>query len=241
MEKPIAFLRIRNFERFQHYRDRRPPWIKLYRDLWDDPRFFCLCEDERYVLLSLFVVASQNNNHIPNNPAWLARQCLTSLRIITRTLQALSVGTEPWIEESLAPDDIKPLADCNQVDALERERETEGEIQNTETEGEIPQPPLLVFGEFGWVKITAEQHQNLKAQLNGKFEDYVARFDGWVQEAPTAKTNGVRRKDRNPYASIQNWHRKDAQTNGTTAKTKTELNAEAGRRALAALNSQNGG
>src|SRR5262249_13633306 len=47
----LRFLRIRNFERFQHYKDRRPPWIKLYRDLWGDPRFFALSEENRYMLI----------------------------------------------------------------------------------------------------------------------------------------------------------------------------------------------
>ena len=28
--------RIRNFDKFQHFKDRRPPWIKLYRDLLED-------------------------------------------------------------------------------------------------------------------------------------------------------------------------------------------------------------
>jgi 5-methylcytosine-specific restriction endonuclease McrA len=93
-------LKVRNFERFQHYKDRRPPWIKLYRDLWDDPRFFALTEEERYVLLSLFIVASQNDNHMQNNPAWLARQCATSAKTIERCIPKLMAGEEPWIEES---------------------------------------------------------------------------------------------------------------------------------------------
>ena len=26
-------MRIKNWKKFQHFRDRKPPWIKLYRDL----------------------------------------------------------------------------------------------------------------------------------------------------------------------------------------------------------------
>ena len=30
-------LRVKGWARFQHYRHRRPPWIRLYRSLLDDP------------------------------------------------------------------------------------------------------------------------------------------------------------------------------------------------------------
>jgi DNA-binding NarL/FixJ family response regulator len=30
---------VKNFERFQHYKDRSPPWIKLYNELLDDYEF----------------------------------------------------------------------------------------------------------------------------------------------------------------------------------------------------------
>ena len=29
-------LRVRNWERYQHYKERNPPWIKLYVELLDE-------------------------------------------------------------------------------------------------------------------------------------------------------------------------------------------------------------
>ena len=29
--------RIKGWVKFQHFKDRRPPWIKLYRDILEDP------------------------------------------------------------------------------------------------------------------------------------------------------------------------------------------------------------
>jgi hypothetical protein len=29
-------IRIKNWAQFQHFKDRKPPWVKLYRDLLDD-------------------------------------------------------------------------------------------------------------------------------------------------------------------------------------------------------------
>ena len=34
-------LRILNWEKFQHYKVRRPPWIKLHHSLLDDYAFHC--------------------------------------------------------------------------------------------------------------------------------------------------------------------------------------------------------
>lgn len=43
-----GFLRVKNFDRFQHYKDRTPPWIKLYNDLLDDYDFSCLPDAEKW-------------------------------------------------------------------------------------------------------------------------------------------------------------------------------------------------
>ena len=75
----LQFIRVRNFEKFQHYTDRRPPWIKLYKDLFSDPQFFALKEKDRYLLFAIFIVASQNDNHIPLDWDWISRECLTKV------------------------------------------------------------------------------------------------------------------------------------------------------------------
>lgn len=198
------YLKIRNFERYQHYKDRRPPWIKLYRDLWNEPRFFELSESDRYFLISFFVIASQNDNRIPANDNWLKREMATRRAIPIAIL--VTAGWLEWEEQDASTVLATSVHDDSITLVLPRERDRE---RNTETERETPKPPLQVFGEFGWVRLTSEQHQNLKIQLNGRTDDYIARFDGWVQEAPEAKAHGVRRKDRDAYASILNWHRKD--------------------------------
>ncbi len=90
----MQYLKVRNFEKFQHYKDRRPIWIKLWRDLWNDPRFFELSEQERYFLISLFVVASQNDNKIPCDQRWLKRELATTKTIPVGRLMDLG-----WLEE----------------------------------------------------------------------------------------------------------------------------------------------
>lgn len=94
----MRYLRIRNFEKYQHYKDRRPPWIKLYRDLWNDPEFFVLTETERYFLISFFIVASQNDNRIPDDQAWFKREMATSKRVPVERLME-----KHWLEEIPEP------------------------------------------------------------------------------------------------------------------------------------------
>jgi hypothetical protein len=157
----VTFLRVIDFEKLQHYRDRKPPWIKLYRDLWSDPRFFDLNETERYFLISFYIVASQTDNRIPENPAWLKKEMATTKPIpIARLIEAgwierveQSAGGAPAKPERVASADAdatlsnapakpehlasKPLPSR----ASARSRETEKRQSREETEGKGPAAP----------------------------------------------------------------------------------------------------
>lgn len=49
---------IKNWNKFQHYKNRRPPWIRLYRDLLDDPEFEALPGDLVKTLIKLWLAVS---------------------------------------------------------------------------------------------------------------------------------------------------------------------------------------
>ena len=53
-------LRIKNWAEFQHYRTRRPPWIKLHRGLLDDLGWHRLPETSRAVGPMLWLLASEH-------------------------------------------------------------------------------------------------------------------------------------------------------------------------------------
>ena len=53
-------LRIKNWAEFQHYRTRRPPWIKLHRGLLDDHGWHRLPETSRAVGPMLWLLASEH-------------------------------------------------------------------------------------------------------------------------------------------------------------------------------------
>lgn len=67
-----AFLTIKNWERFQHYRDRAPPWIKLHRSLLDDFEFSQLPDETKAHLVLIWLFASQSRGRVPAEPTFLA-------------------------------------------------------------------------------------------------------------------------------------------------------------------------
>lgn len=68
-------LRVRNWERFQHYKSKEapPPWIKLYTDTLTNYDFLKLAEADRYKLIGVWMLAAKTGNIIPNDPVFVAR------------------------------------------------------------------------------------------------------------------------------------------------------------------------
>jgi hypothetical protein len=53
-------IQAKNWHQFQHYGNRRPPWIKLYRSLLDDYDFHCLPIASKALAPMLWLLASEN-------------------------------------------------------------------------------------------------------------------------------------------------------------------------------------
>jgi len=65
---------VKNFDRFQHYKDRSPPWIKLYGELLEDYDFGVLPDVAKGHLLSIWLLASRMGNKLPFNAAWVGNK-----------------------------------------------------------------------------------------------------------------------------------------------------------------------
>jgi hypothetical protein len=65
---------VKNFERFQHYKDRSPPWIKLYNELLDDYEFGVLPDASKFHLVAIWLLASRSENKIPYDQEWVSRR-----------------------------------------------------------------------------------------------------------------------------------------------------------------------
>jgi hypothetical protein len=119
---------VKNFERFQHYKDRSPPWIKLYNELLDDYEFGRLPDASKMHLIAIWLLASRSDNKIPYDAAWVARRINANTKV---DLTLLACSGFIVVDQSLPnveQDASKPLAEC-----LSRERE-EGEAEKRKEE-----------------------------------------------------------------------------------------------------------
>jgi hypothetical protein len=64
--------RVKNFEKFQHYKDRAPPWIKLYNGLLEDYEFGGLPDASKMHLIAIWLLASRTGNKMPYDPKWVS-------------------------------------------------------------------------------------------------------------------------------------------------------------------------
>lgn len=58
---------IENWDAFQHYKDRDPPWVKLYRDLLTAESWVLGTDCSRLVQLAIILLAARYQNATPNN------------------------------------------------------------------------------------------------------------------------------------------------------------------------------
>jgi len=113
-------MRIKNWTKFQHFKDRRPPWVKLYRDILDDLEWHELDPLAAKVLVMLWLIASENEGQIPDNKTLAFRLRLTELKT-----KEIIIKLSHWLEQ----DDINKISKGYQVDLPERETETELETE----------------------------------------------------------------------------------------------------------------
>ena len=109
-------MRIKNWTKFQHFKDRRPPWVKLYRDILDDLEWHELDPLAAKVLVMLWLIASENDGRIPDNKTLAFRLRLTELKT-----KEIIIKLSHWLEH----DDINAISEQYQSDRPERETETE--------------------------------------------------------------------------------------------------------------------
>lgn len=66
-----SYLYVKNWSKFQHYKHRSPPWIKLYRNLFSDPAYRKLKDREKLQLISIWLLAATHDGAVPNDAAYV--------------------------------------------------------------------------------------------------------------------------------------------------------------------------
>jgi hypothetical protein len=64
----MSTISLVGWEKFQHYKDRDPPWIKLYRDILSTESWILGTDDSRLVQIASILLAARYHNATPNNP-----------------------------------------------------------------------------------------------------------------------------------------------------------------------------
>jgi hypothetical protein len=130
---------IPEWRRFQHYKQRCPPWIKLERSLLDDANFACLPVESRALLPMLWLLASvTDDGSLPavDKVAWRLR---LSVRDLTNALDPLiEAGFVACVQDASAS-----LAACKREARLEERKEEakdREEVKESETHAREGKP-----------------------------------------------------------------------------------------------------
>lgn len=67
----MKYLSIKEWKTYQHYSKRHPPWVKLHVKILRNYAYRCLQDASKGHLLSLFALASQYENRIPYDLAFI--------------------------------------------------------------------------------------------------------------------------------------------------------------------------
>lgn len=116
-------IRIKNWAKFQHFKDRRPPWVKLYRDVLDDLEWHELDPKAAKALVMLWLIASENDGALPDTKTLAFRLRMTE----SATLDSCSKLSH-WLEQ----DDISVISGGYQGDRPETETEESRDREETE-------------------------------------------------------------------------------------------------------------
>ena len=111
----------KNWNTFQHYRDRCPPWIKLHREILNDKQFMCLPLASKAIAPLLWLLASESKDGQFDAST---DELSFRLRITNKEVEE---GLKPLINNGFFIDASTMLAPCLQLATTERETEREGE------------------------------------------------------------------------------------------------------------------
>jgi hypothetical protein len=135
-------VKIKNWKQFQHYKKRRPPWIKLHRELLDDNDFQCLPVASRALAPCIWLLASEyQDGEVPYDLPKLSWRLRQSVEEIFQGLQPLI--SQGFIELSDSEVELASnvLADCTQDTLPETEKRQRRE--NIEDKSQKFQKPTL--------------------------------------------------------------------------------------------------
>ncbi len=200
----MDYIKIYEWDKFQHYKKRNPPWIKLYSKLLEDDDFDCLPDDSKLLFFCLLLFASRRNNNVSLNYIFLQKRLPITKKITKKTLQPL-IDAE-FIE--CYQGDSKVIAGKEQDATPETETETETETKQSkakQSKDKYLDFVLLSKVEYGkLVKKFGEQQTKEKiTELNEgigskgyKYDSHYFTILSWDRKHKKEKNVGTGKKNR---------------------------------------------
>ena len=175
-------LQVHDWREWQSYRKDRgqPPWIKVHRCLMRDHKWVALTDTQRGHLISIWILAADNNGLIPDNPTLVKKLCY---------LEEIP-DLDFFVNQGLLDRGVNVASEWRQHDHPETEAETEAE---TETEAEKPlsssNEPDRVFAY--WQEVMHHPRAKLDRKRRQKIRDRLA--DGYSTDDLMQAIDGCKR------------------------------------------------
>jgi len=123
----MQYLSVKNWDEFQHYKDRNPPWIKLHNQLLEDFDYACLPDASKSHLIAIWLLASRTNNKIPADKRWVAAKIGANTEVDLKLLIESGFLVNIQQDTECYQGASKTLQESALPACLETEGETEGE------------------------------------------------------------------------------------------------------------------
>ena len=166
-------LRVKGWTKFQHYKDRRPPWIKLSRELLENYDWYRLHNDSKSLAITIWLLAAENDDPkagtIPDDPEWLGFRARMPAKTVIECIKDL---VKYGFLEHVKTDDSDLLAPCYQH--ATPEAEAEADISNQGVE-KITLKNLSVDHIADWLadkRANGKYHTIDEYELLEMFKDY---------------------------------------------------------------------
>ncbi len=211
----MDWIRVHDWEDWQTLRKDRPvSFIKVHTRLLQNWKWVSLSEAERGVLVSVWLIASERNGYVPNDPKMLARLAMLPAETALNFL---------WDQGFLDNQTVakKPKIGRQMV-RLEKEKEVEIEIEKEKEKKRAPQAARSTICKDDWLP----SESTINTLLN---DGYTKRqiWDGLVEMRDWSQSGAKRKADWN--ATLRNWVRRNAKA----ARPKGSISGQEKRRAIA--------
>lgn len=151
-------LTVKNWSEFQHYRDRKPAWIKLHRELLDNYEWHRLPDASRALAPMLWLLASESDDGtITGEVDEIAFRLRTSAEKVVAALNPLISAGFFLLEQSasaaLATSEQTAISESEIEEQDKTEEETEKRVPIVSTLDEAVQAYNETAEQAGWAKV----------------------------------------------------------------------------------------